>query len=142
MISTENFAPSTAPWPTTTRRTAGGALEIGGVSLPDLEERYGTPLYVYDEATLRETARGFREAFASAYPRSRVVYAGKAFLTTALVQILRDEGLGLDVVSGGELFVALRGGMPASEISFHGNNKTPQGTRRGTGSRCRQDRDR
>lgn len=119
-------ATAQAPWPVTTRRNAEGAMEIGGVSLPDLAERHGTPLYVFDEVTLRQTARQFREAFANAYPRSRVVYAGKAFLTTALVQILREEGLGLDVVSGGELFVALRGGMPATEISFHGNNKTPR----------------
>jgi len=115
-----------APWPATTRRTPDGALEIGGVSLPDLVSRYGSPLYVYDETTLREAARGFRTAFASAYPRSRVVYAGKAFLTTALVRILHEERLGLDVVSGGELFVGLRGGMPPAEISLHGNNKSPR----------------
>ena len=113
-----------APWPTTARSKADGALEIGGIALPDLIRRYGSPLYVYDEATLRDAARGFRNAFASAYPPSRVVYAGKAFLTTALVRILHEEGLGLDVVSGGELFVGLRGGMPPAEISLHGNNKS------------------
>ena len=111
-------------WPASTRRGDDGALGIGDVRLVDLANRYGTPLYVFDEATLRDAAGGFREAFASAYPKSRVVYAGKAFLTTALVRILRAEGLGLDVVSGGELFVALRGGMPPGEISFHGNNKS------------------
>jgi diaminopimelate decarboxylase len=111
-------------WPASTRRGDDGALEIGGVRLADLATRYGTPLYIFDEATLRVAAAGFRKAFASAWPRSRVVYAGKAFLTTALVRILREEDLGLDVVSGGELFVALRGGMPPNEISFHGNNKS------------------
>ncbi len=116
----------TAPWPATSCRTPDGALEIGGVPIPDLVNRYGSPLYVYDEATLRASARGFRETFASACPRSRVVYAGKAFLTTTLVRILHEEGLGLDVVSGGELFVGLRGGMPPAEISLHGNNKSPQ----------------
>ncbi|MBA3276552.1 MAG: diaminopimelate decarboxylase [Chloroflexia bacterium] len=116
----------TAPWPTTARWTPGGVLEIGGVAIPELVRRYGSPLYVYDETTLREAARGFRDAFTAAYPRSRVVYAGKAFLTTALVPILHEEGLGLDVVSGGELFVGLRGGMPPAEISLHGNNKSPR----------------
>ncbi len=112
------------PWPMTARRAPDGVLEIGGVAIPELVRRYGSPLYVYDEATLREAARGFRNAFAAAYPRSRVVYAGKAFLTTALVPIIHEEGLGLDVVSGGELFVGLRGGLPPSEISLHGNNKS------------------
>ncbi len=118
--------PMGSPWPTTARRTPDGGLEIGGVAMADLVRRYGSLLYVYDEACLRAAARGFRDAFASAYPRSRVVYAGKAFLTTALVRILHEEGLGLDVVSGGELFVGLRGGMPPADISLHGNNKSPQ----------------
>lgn len=115
-----------APWPTNARRLPDGALEIGGVAVTKLIQRYGSPLYVYDETCLREAARGFRDAFASAYPRSRVVYAGKAYLTTALVRILHHEDLGLDVVSGGELFVGLRGGMPPNQISLHGNNKSPQ----------------
>jgi diaminopimelate decarboxylase len=113
-------------WPVTTQRNATGELEIGGVSLVDLGNEFGTPVYVYDEQTLRQTARGFREAFTAAYPNSRVVYAGKAFLTTAIVQILRQEGLGLDVVSGGELAVGLRGGMPPHEITLHGNNKSEE----------------
>jgi diaminopimelate decarboxylase len=117
---------ATREWPTTTTRTADGALQIGGVSVPDLAERYGTPLYVFDETTLRDAARGFRDAFAAAYPKTRVVYAGKAFLTSALLRILREEGLGLDVVSGGELYAGLKAGMPAAEISLHGNNKTPR----------------
>ncbi len=112
------------PWPISARRGNDGALELGGVDLRHLAARYGTPLYVYDERTLRETARGFREALASHYPDSRVVYAGKAFLTTELVRIVAEEGLGLDVVSGGELHVALRGGMPPERISLHGNNKS------------------
>jgi diaminopimelate decarboxylase len=113
-------------WPVTTQRNATGELEIGGVSLVDLGNEFGTPVYVYDEQTLRQTARGFREAFTAAYPDSRVVYAGKAFLTTAIVQILRQEGLGLDVVSGGELAVGLRAGMPPHEITLHGNNKSEE----------------
>ncbi len=111
-------------WPRTTQRTADGALEIGGVALLDLAGRYGTPLYVFDEFTLRGAAMSFRDAFAAVYPASRVVYAGKAFLTTAIVRMLHEERLGLDVVSGGELFVGLRGGMPPAQISLHGNNKS------------------
>ncbi|MDQ3539334.1 MAG: diaminopimelate decarboxylase [Chloroflexota bacterium] len=111
-------------WPVTTQRNSHGVMEIGGVSLVDIAAEFGTPIYVYDERTLRQTARGFRNAFTAAYPQSRVVYAAKAFLTTAIVQILHQEGLGLDVVSGGELAVGLRSGMPPSEISLHGNNKS------------------
>lgn len=111
-------------WPLTTQRTSTGELEIGGVTLVDVVGRFGTPLYVYDEQTLRRSAREFRDAFMAAYPRSRVAYAGKAFLTIAIVQILREEGLGLEVVSGGELAVGLRSGMPPHEISMHGNNKS------------------
>ena len=83
------------PWPITARRGTDGALEVGGVDLRHLAERYGTPLYVFDERTLRETARGYREVLAAHYPDSRVVYAGKAFLTTELVRIVAAEGLGL-----------------------------------------------
>ena len=126
MTVTDSSVALGSPWPQTARRAADGQLEIGGVSLPSLAERYGTPLYIFDEQTVRDTARMFRTAFTAAYPHSKVVYAGKAFLAAALVRILREEGLGLDVVSGGELFTALRAGMPASEISLHGNNKTPR----------------
>jgi len=126
MTQTAQTETLSAPWPGTARRLETGEIEIGGVPLPVLAARYGTPLYVFDEEALRTAARAFREAFAAVYPASRVVYAGKAFLTTALVPLLREEGLGLDVVSGGELFVALRGGMPPEQISFHGNNKSPR----------------
>ena len=111
-------------WPVTTTRNTSGELQVGGVSLVDLAAEFGTPVYVYDEQTLRQNARTFREALAAVYPRSRVAYAAKAFLTTAVVQILCEEGLGLDVVSGGELAVGLRAGMPPREIALHGNNKS------------------
>lgn len=111
-------------WPVTTTRNANGELEIGGVSLVDLAAEFGTPVYLYDERTLRQTARVFREALNAVYPASRVVYAAKAFLTAVIVQILREEGLGLDVVSGGELAVGLRSGMPPCDIALHGNNKS------------------
>ena len=110
-------------WPVTTERTHAGQLTIGGVAVPDLVRRFGTPLYVFDEATLRGQARRFRTAFAAAYPYARVVYAAKAYLSPALVAILWEEGLGLDVVSGGELYAGLAAGVPASAMTFHGNNK-------------------
>jgi len=113
-------------WPIGTNRNSAGEMCIGSVSVVDIARQYRTPTYVYDVTTLRTTARRFREAFANTYPASRVVYAGKAFLTTALIRLLRDEGLGLDVVSGGELYLGLSAGMPPSEISLHGNNKSRQ----------------
>lgn len=111
-------------WPDTTKRDADGVMHIGGVSLQQLAREYGTPLYVYDEATLRQRAGEIRDIFAEAYPKSRVVYAGKAGLLPALVSILCDEGIGLDVVSGGEIFAGVKAGMDPRRMIFHGNNKS------------------
>ena len=111
-------------WPETTRRDEQGRLEIGGIALTTLAAEYGTPLYVFDETTLRARARRIVAAMAAAYPKTRVYYAGKAFLSPALLQILHAEELSLDVVSGGELYGGLLAGIPASEITFHGNNKS------------------
>ncbi len=110
-------------WPDTYRRNDEGSIEIGGESMTELAREFGTPLYIYDEATLRGQARRLREAFADAYPNSRIVYAGKALLSLAVVDILHQEGIGLDVVSGGELYAGLAAGVPAGEMTFHGNNK-------------------
>jgi diaminopimelate decarboxylase len=111
-------------WPVTSSRNAGGELEIGGVSAVALGREFGTPLYIFDEETLRRRARDFREIFRDAYPESRVVYAGKAYLSPALVRILADEGLGLDVVSGGEIYAGLLAGVDPAGMIFHGNNKS------------------
>lgn len=111
-------------WPETTRRTAEGALEFGGVSAVVLAREFGTPLYVFDEETLRTRARRIRDAFLHAYVRSRLVYAGKAYLSPALMRILLEEGIGLDVVSGGEIFAGLRAGVDPAAMIFHGNNKS------------------
>ena len=113
-------------WPNTARRNDDGALELGGVSVPALAAEYGTPLYVFDEATLRSRARAVREAFITTYPRSRIVYAGKAYLSPVLVNILHQEGLGLDVVSGGEIAAGLLAGVDPGQMIFHGNNKSRQ----------------
>lgn len=106
------------------RRERDGQLTFGGIGVKEMAERWGTPLYVFDEATLRASARRFQHAFRAAYPASEVVYAAKAYLSPMLVSILREEGLGLDVASGGEIYAGLAGGMPGSAMTFHGNNKS------------------
>jgi diaminopimelate decarboxylase len=102
-----------------------GHLEVGGCSLTQLATEFGTPLYVYDEATIRNRAREYTRGLQTAYPgASRVCYAAKAYCAPWLLQLLADEGLGLDVVSGGELYVARASGFPPERIYFHGNNKS------------------
>ncbi|MCI3920231.1 diaminopimelate decarboxylase [Paenibacillus sp. TRM 82003] len=103
-----------------------GRLEIGGVDTADLAERFGTPLYVVDEALVRERCRQFMEAFRKTGVPFEVSYASKAFCVKAMVRLVEEEGLALDVVSDGELFTALEAGFPAERIHFHGNNKTPE----------------
>jgi len=112
--------------PGTCRVNERGTLVVGGVEVTSLVQRYGTPLYVFDEAHFRSRCREFRTALARFYPNSRLLYAGKAFLTTGFVRLLLQEGPGLDVVSGGELYTALQAGFPAAGIVMHGNNKTPE----------------
>ena len=102
-----------------------GHLILGGVDVAELAARFGTPLYVYDEATIRAACRAYVAAFTRERPANGVHYAAKAYLAPWLCRVLHDEGLGLDVVSGGELHVALTAGIPAAEIRLHGNNKLP-----------------
>lgn len=101
-----------------------GHLEIGGKDTVALAEKYGTPLYVYDVALIRERARGFKQTFEKLGVSSQVAYASKAFSSIAIIQIAKDEGLSLDVVSAGELYTALAAGFPKEKIHFHGNNKS------------------
>ncbi len=110
----------------TLKINASGRLEIGGVDCIELASRYGTPLYVMDEAYIRSVCKGYTELLSEMYPNSKVAYASKAFSTLAIYNIVHSEGLGADVVSGCELFTAIRGGMPASDIYFHGNNKSAE----------------
>jgi diaminopimelate decarboxylase len=98
-----------------------GVLSVGGVPLTELVAEHGSPAYVLDEADFRARARAFREAFAD----YEVFYAGKAFLCTAVARWVAEEGLSLDVCSGGELSVAERAGFEMSRVGFHGNNKRP-----------------
>jgi diaminopimelate decarboxylase len=107
--------------------TGDGHLALGGIDATSLAAEFGTPLYVYDEATIRGRARAYREGLAQAYPgESLVCYAGKAYCAPWLLRVVADESLGLDVVSGGELYAAQRVGFPPERIFFHGNNKADQ----------------
>lgn len=99
-------------------------LFIGGVSTLELAKEFKTPLYVIDEELVRSQCRRYYEAFKVKECGNKVAYAGKAFLTMSMCQIVNSEGLNLDVVSGGELYTALKSGFPAKNIYFHGNNKT------------------
>lgn len=101
-----------------------GRLTFDGCRLDDLAARYGTPAYVFSENIIREQCRGYVEAFNKCNVDYEVLYAGKAFLVQALVRILNEEGLSLDASSGGEIYMALKGGFPAERIYFHGNNKS------------------
>lgn len=100
-----------------------GHLTIGGCDVVSLAEMYGTPLYVYDEHTIREMCRAFVGGFGTEYPNSHVAYSSKAFSSPALAAILEEEHVGMDVVTGGELAIARAAKFPAAEINFHGNNK-------------------
>jgi len=102
-----------------------GHLEIGGCDTVELARQYGTPLYVMDEAAIRGNCRAFLQAFTGRYPAGvDVHYAGKAFLCLAMCRIVQEEGLSLDVASGGELYTALKAGFPPERIAMHGNNKS------------------
>lgn len=101
-------------------------LEIAGVDTIDLAEKYGTPLMIYDIKTVRNNIDEFKEALAS-YPADyEISYASKAFSSIAIYQILNQEKISVDVVSGGELYLAREAGFPAEKINFHGNNKSYQ----------------
>ncbi|MDU6307046.1 MAG: diaminopimelate decarboxylase [Clostridium sp.] len=104
-----------------------GHLSIGGCDTVQLAEQFGTPLYVMDENQIRSNCRRYQSSFEKHYQgRGMTVYASKAFNCKAICRIIEEEGLGLDVASGGELYTAIQAGFPAERIHFHGNNKTEQ----------------
>ena len=109
----------------TSRINERGHLEIGGCDTVELARTYGTPLYVMDEALIRERCRAYMNAFRGTGLKFQVAYASKAFCTMAMCRLAAEEGLSLDVVSDGELYTALKAGYPPERIHFHGNNKTP-----------------
>src|ERR1700679_1369114 len=111
-------------FPETARANEAGRLEIGGCDVAALTAEFGTPLYVFDVLTIQNACRRYKEAFAALYRGEvDVSYAGKAFLCTALVQLLIAEGLGFDVVSIGELRTVLHAGALPKDVHFHGNAK-------------------
>jgi diaminopimelate decarboxylase len=119
-----------AIWPMTAHRVEG-ELTVGGISVSELVTAQGSPLYVYDESDLRERARGYRQAFSTA----SVFYAAKAFLCTTVARWVQEEGLGIDVASGGEMAVALRAGISGDDIILHGNNKSSDEIERAVAAR-------
>jgi len=115
-------------WATSVGRGDDGALTVGGVSVTELAREFGTPAYIIDEDDFRSRARDFKKTYAEVFDGlsggADVFYAGKAFLCTEVARWIHDEGLHLDVCTGGELAVAIRAGVPGERIGLHGNNKS------------------
>ncbi|MFD1672200.1 diaminopimelate decarboxylase [Agrilactobacillus yilanensis] len=108
----------------TIQTNSAGHLAIGGVDTLALAEKYGTPLYVYDVALIRERIRGFKKVFEDRKLKYHISYASKAFSVKAMYRLLKEEGIGADVVSGGEIYTAQQAGFPMAQTSFNGNNKS------------------
>lgn len=100
-------------------------LEIGGCDTVRLAKKFGTPLYVIDEDLVRQTCKRYYDSFMKKN-KGLVLYASKAFMNMAMVRLIDEEGLGLDVVSGGEIYTALQAGFPMNKVYFNGNNKSPE----------------
>lgn len=115
-------------WAGSVERNDAGAITVGGVTVQELKEQFGTPLFVMDEADFRARARAFKDSFDAAFADIcggvDVYYAGKSFLCTAVVKWVDEEGLRLDTASGGELAVAARAGIAGERVALHGNNKS------------------
>lgn len=109
--------------PITTTVNANGNVEIGGCDLVELANSYGTPLYVFDEETIRSMTRSYKDAFKS-YPKMKMMFASKAFMTKTICKIMEQEGFGLDLCSGGEIYTAYSSGFDMSKTLFNGNNKS------------------
>src|SRR5690625_4161995 len=103
-----------------------GHLEVGQLDVVDIAEQFGTPLYVYDVSIIRENCRVFVDTFKQLNIASQVTYASKAFSSVAILQVIEEEGLSLDVVSEGELYTAIKSGFPMDRVHMHGNNKSRQ----------------
>jgi diaminopimelate decarboxylase len=116
--------PKLSLFPLTVEVNNQSHLCIGGCDVVDLAREFGTPLYLFDEFTLRHKCREFKTEFSKCRPDTLVVYASKAFLNKALALIFKEEDLGLDVVSGGELSIAHSVNFPLKKVYLHGNNKT------------------
>ncbi len=112
--------------PNTSAFSSQGAFHIAGHSIPDLARHYGTPLYIFDRVTILNACRRYMQAFHECYHASpvHILYASKAYLSPLIARLVAEQGMGLDVVSGGELMLAQRADFPMQQISFHGNNKS------------------
>ncbi|MES1023830.1 diaminopimelate decarboxylase [Gloeocapsa sp. BRSZ] len=123
--STGAVSPNQQLLPLSARINNSDRLEIGGCDVTTLVQQFGSPLYILDEDTLRTACRQYREAFQKYYPgSSQVLYASKAWSCLAVCAIAHQEGLGIDVVSGGELYTALQAGVSPDKLYLHGNNKS------------------
>ncbi|MFC1995534.1 diaminopimelate decarboxylase [Chloroflexota bacterium] len=111
-------------FPSTAEVNSQGHLLVGGCDSVELATKFGTPLYVFDESSLRGKCAEFKVEFGQRYPDTTVIYAGKAFINRALALLLQEEGLGLDVVSAGELSIAQSAGFLLDKVYFHGSNKS------------------
>jgi diaminopimelate decarboxylase len=109
--------------PITTKINENGNIEIGGCDLIELVNKYSTPLYVFDEATIRSMTNSYKDAFKE-YPNMKMMFASKAFMTKAICKIMQQEGFGLDLCSGGEIYTAKTAGFDMSKTLFNGNNKS------------------
>jgi len=124
-LAAANRSPNQELLPLTARINHHDCLEIGGCDVTKLVQQFGSPLYILDEETLRTACRQYRDAFKRYYPgESQVLYASKAWSCLAVCAIANSEGLGIDVVSGGELYTALQAGVNPDKLYFHGNNKS------------------
>lgn len=134
---TETTSPNQLLFPITAQMNHKDGLVIGGCDVTDLVQKFGSPLYILDEATLRQTCRQYRDAFAQYYPgASQVIYASKAWSCLAVCAIVRSEELGIDVVSGCELVTALEAGFDPAKVYFHGNNKSSDELELAINARC------
>ncbi len=121
----EQTSPNQRLFPLTASVNDQDQLMVGGCTVTDLTNQFGTPLYIVDEFTLRTACRQYRDAFRRYYPgESLVIYASKAWSCLGICAVVKSEGLGIDVVSGAELYTALKAGVSADRIYFHGNNKS------------------
>ncbi len=130
-LPNSNNTPANSPnqelLPLTAKINDRDALEIGGCDVPSLVEQFGSPLYILDEETLRTACRQYKQAMERYYPgESQVLYASKAWSCLAVCAIAFSEGLGIDVVSGGELYTAIAAGVTPDKLYLHGNNKSVQ----------------
>lgn len=136
--SSTEASPNQALLPLTAEVSATDCLVVGGCDVSQLVQQFGSPLYILDETTFRTACQQYRESMARHYPGdSLVIYASKAWNCLAICAIAHSEGIGIDVVSGGELFTAVKAGVPAERLYFHGNNKSAEELQLAIDTGCR-----